>query len=60
VQKQKAHRQSALAMGSIPFKTKFSGQQLSRASVNTRTTTGTTLAPHLPGKAHLLLTMVGR
>jgi hypothetical protein len=54
VQKQKAHRQRVLAMGFYTVKTKFSGQQLSRASVSTRTTTSTTLAPHLPGKAHLL------
>jgi hypothetical protein len=32
--------------------TKISGQQLSRASVGTHTTTATTLAAHLAEKAH--------
>jgi hypothetical protein len=54
-QKQKAHRRSALAMGFSEIDLlKFSGQQLSRASVGTRTTTATTLAAHLTGKAHFL------
>jgi len=53
--KAKAHRQVALAMGFLYRFAKVSGQQLSRASVRTRTTTRTTLAPHLAGKSHLFL-----
>jgi hypothetical protein len=47
--KEKAHRQRVLAMGFCTGMTKFSGQQLSRASVGTHTTTRTTLALHLAG-----------
>src|SRR5205807_9241795 len=43
---------------SVPVLLKFSGQQLSRASRYTRTTTGTTLAPHLTGKTHFVSRMV--
>lgn len=51
--KQKAHRQLALAMGSCTG-FKLLAEQLSHASVRTSTTTTTTLALRLLGKAHTL------
>jgi hypothetical protein len=55
--KTKAHRQVHIGDGLFCTGfTKLSGQQLSRASVGTHTTAATTLATHLAGKAHLVLT----
>jgi hypothetical protein len=55
--KTKTHRQIATGDGLFCTGfTKISGQQLSRASVGTRTTAATTLAAHLERETHFVLT----